>query len=424
MKIAWSGQHTRGKALSVLEQAIVKNQNCNIRVNVLGDGKLHKYYQQLAVRLGVNNKIKWHGWLPKEDARKVVAESDVFVITSLRDLTSTVLLEALSAGKPVICLDHCGFSDVVDETCGIKISIDSPHKVIKAFADAIVKLQDEKLREKLSQGAIKKAKQYLWTEKAKVLRTIYGKSGKKVLVSVYACSPYRGSEPGMGWHFLKTIAQDNEVWAIVEEEKWRSDIERYLVEHPTEMQNVHWNFIHKPRARLLRKIWPPSYYWFYRIWQWRAYKKACELHKVVGFDLVHQLNMVGFREPGYLWKMDVPFIWGPIGGLGYTDWRLLPLLGCIGAMEFAARNIINWIHAHVLIRPRHAARKAASKGRLLVATEENRNEALKLWGVESVVMCEIGVLNVNDVHNAKLAGGGMSLPGQACSRTARHCPFS
>ena len=33
-------------------------------------------------------------------------------------------------------------------------------------------------------------------------------------------------------------------------------------------------------------------------------------------DIVHQLNMIGFREPGYLWKIeDKLFVWGPIGGL-------------------------------------------------------------------------------------------------------------
>ena len=32
--------------------------------------------------------------------------------------------------------------------------------------------------------------------------------------------------------------------------------------------------------------------------------------------MLHQLNMIGFREPGYLWKLsketDIPFVWGPV----------------------------------------------------------------------------------------------------------------
>ena len=156
------------------------------------------------------------------------------------------------------------------------------------------------------------------------------------------------------------------------------------------MRNVRWTFIHKPRARLLRKIWPPSYYWFYRIWQWRAYKKACELHKTVGFDLVHQLNMVGFREPGYLWKLKVPFVWGPVGGLGYTDWRLLGLLPLAGKVEFLFRNIINWFHSNFLLRPRFAAMMASKTGALITATSENQREAKRLWGTDSIVLCEVG----------------------------------
>lgn len=389
LRIAWSGQHTCGKALNVLIMALRSHMQ-DVAVDILGDGKCRKRFARLAVSLGVDRMIKWHGWLSKDMAQSIVHQADIFVITSVRDLTSTVLLEALSLGKPVVCLDHCGFSDVVDESCGVKIPVGKPKDVIKGFARAIERLKDDGLRRRLSEGARRRARKYAWTEKCKYLQAIYGVQGKKVVVADYACSPYRGSEPGMGWNYLKAIAAENEVWAIVEEEKWKEDIEKYLVENPEEMKNVHWEFIHKPRARLLRKIWPPSYYWFYRVWTWRAYKRALALHKEVHFDIAHQLNMVTFREPGYLWKLPIRFVWGPVGGLGYTDVRLFGLLGIVGSIEFAARNIINWLHCHCMRRPRLAALKAAATGSLIAATSENQREMRNLWGVDSVVMCEIG----------------------------------
>lgn len=396
MKIAWSGQHTRGKALPIFLRALAyvfergMTRPEDIEVHVLGVGVMTETWKKLANKLGVDKCFVWHGWLQKSEAVNIVANADVFVITSIKDLTSTVLLEALSAGKPVVCLDHCGFSDVVDASCGIKIPVGVPRDVIKGFARAIESLKNDEYRKSLSKGALKRAAEYQWAKKWDVLKNVYGDGRKKVLVSVYACSPYRGSEPGMGWNYLKLIAERNEVWTIVEEEKWRKDIEKYLNEHPEEMKSVRWTFIHKPRARFLRKIWPPSYYWFYRIWQWRAYKKALEFHKEVKFDIVHQLNMVGFREPGYLWKMDVPFVWGPVGGLGYTDIRLFPLLGFAGSLEFSARNIINWLQCHLMLRPKFAARKAAKSKGLFAATDENRMLAKSLWGVEANVLCEIG----------------------------------
>ncbi|MBM9532177.1 hypothetical protein JWG42_18650, partial [Desulfoprunum benzoelyticum] len=54
----------------------------------------------------------------------------------------------------------------------------------------------------------------------------------KVLISAYACSPYKGSEPGVGWGFVAELAKHHDLWVIVEEEKFRADIERYLDENP------------------------------------------------------------------------------------------------------------------------------------------------------------------------------------------------
>ena len=386
MKLSWSGQHTHRKALPTLFRSLSRSDV----IDVLGEGHETVRWKRLTVKLGVSNQIVWHGWLPKDKAQSVVSQADVFVITSLRDLTSTVLIEALAAGKPIVCLDHCGFSDVVDETCGIKIPVGAPRDVIDSFATTLKKLEDVTFRNSLSEGAKRRAAEYAWSKKKDVLKKIYRPEWKKVLVCVYACSPYRGSEPGMGWNYLKLIAKDREVWAIVEQEKWEKEIVKYLDEHSNEMANVHFVFIRKPRCRWLRKIWPPSYYWFYRIWHWRAYQQALKLHDEIQFDSVHQLNMVGFREPGYMWKLPMPFIWGPIGGLGQTDWRLLGLLPFWGKVEFAFRNVINWLHSHCLIRPRLAARKAAATNSFITATGENQREAKRLWGVDSTILCEVG----------------------------------
>ena len=226
MRIIWSGVHERRKALPILLLSIANSKRlcANLVVDVLGDGPECKNWQKTAGRLGIATHIRWHGWVERDKAEQLISNADVFILTSLHDLTTTVVMEAIKNGKPVVCLDHCGFSDVVDESCGIKIPVGRPKEVIEGFTKAIRRLENRELRERLSRGAFEKSKQYLWSEKSKVLRGVYGSMSKKVLVSVYACSPYRGSEPGMGWHFLKAIAEDNEVWSIVEEENWLADI--------------------------------------------------------------------------------------------------------------------------------------------------------------------------------------------------------
>ncbi len=121
----------------------------------------------------------------------------------------------------------------------------------------------------------------------------------KIVISAYACSPYKGSEPGVGWGFVRALAMHHDLWVITEKEKFQTEIEEYLQGNPEFAAHVNFYFIQKKRNRPLRKIWPPSYYWYYRKWHLMAYHKAEQLHSEINFDVAHQLTMVGFREPGY-----------------------------------------------------------------------------------------------------------------------------
>ncbi len=211
----------------------------------------------------------------------------------------------------------------------------------------------------------------------------------KILVSAYACSPIRGSEPGMGWGFIRALAKYHDLWVIVEQEKFQEEVENGLMSHPELQERVKFFFIAKKRHRRLRKIWPPSYYWFYRQWQKEVLRLARQLCDQAQFDLVHQLNMVGFREPGYLWQLDLPFVWGPIGGLVQMPAKFLPSLGYYGFFYYLGRNILNWLQSRFLVRPRMAARRAGTG--LISATSDTAFMVKKIWGCHSHVLSEIGL---------------------------------
>jgi glycosyltransferase involved in cell wall biosynthesis len=211
----------------------------------------------------------------------------------------------------------------------------------------------------------------------------------KVLISAYACSPLRGSEPGVGWGFIKALAEHHDLWILTEKEKFQAEVEIALQKDPKLASKVQFHFIQKKRNRTLRKIWPPSYYRYYRRWHWDAFLFAQQLHEKVGFDLAHQLTMVGFREPGYLWQLDIPFVWGPVGGIGFFPWRFLTEVGLKGSIYYIGYNCINFLHSHFLPRPKKAAKKAGQG--LITATPENQAGALNYWGCNSMVMTEVGL---------------------------------
>lgn len=208
----------------------------------------------------------------------------------------------------------------------------------------------------------------------------------KILVSCYACSPYRGSEPGMGWNFVQQAARYHELYILVES-KFKEDLEQYFSQHPEEQINKHFYYITKARHKLLRKIWPPSYYWFYKSWQKKAYRKALELDASLNFALVHQLNMVGYREPGYLWRMGKPMVWGPIGGFNITAWNMLASMGWKGFVFYLSRNLLNLWQMHFNFRVKTAMAKSSA---LIAATQNEANTIKRLYGRDSVIIPEVG----------------------------------
>ena len=58
-------------------------------------------------------------------------------------------------------------------------------------------------------------------------------------------------------------------------------------------------------------IWPI----LLKEWNKSAYKKAINLNNINKYDLVHQASPGGFKNPGYLWKLNVPSYWGPVYGV-------------------------------------------------------------------------------------------------------------
>lgn len=212
----------------------------------------------------------------------------------------------------------------------------------------------------------------------------------KILLSCYACNPYYGSEPGTGWQFVLNIAKSHIVHVIVEEDENKDDINKYCREHPKETQDITFHYIRRKHKSLLYKIWPPSYYWGYRAWQKKALDLAQHLDKKENFDLVHQITLIGYREPGYLYKLEKPLVWGPIGGFCQTDFRLLKGMGLHSMLYFGMRNVINFFQKRFSRNVRIYAKKAHT---ILVSDPRAIEEIKKLWNRNSIEMREVGTMD-------------------------------
>lgn len=153
----------------------------------------------------------------------------------------------------------------------------------------------------------------------------------QVLINSYACCPNMGSEPGMGWNWIVSLALYCDC-LVISEGEFRPQVDRWLAQPENNTIASHLHFYWLPiggqdiaKCERIRQMcrhqgdW--RFYYYYRKWQKRAADCARELIEAQAksgnpIQIMHHLNMIGFREPGYLWKVsrevNLPLIWGPI----------------------------------------------------------------------------------------------------------------
>ena len=166
--IHWKGFHL---ALQAFAQANLTDAEYWL----LGEGVERERLQQLAEELNIVDQVKFFGRLPRQETLEKLGEADILVHPSLHDSGGWVCLEAMAAGRPVICLDLGGPGVQVNSTTGIKVPAQNPKQAIKDLSIAMVDLaNDAPLRFRLGQaGRELVRKSYIWEAKVKKIIESY-----------------------------------------------------------------------------------------------------------------------------------------------------------------------------------------------------------------------------------------------------------
>ena len=218
---------------------------------------------------------------------------------------------------------------------------------------------------------------------------------RRVVVSAFAFSPARGSEPGIGWNIASRLAVYHDVTVLccpqLGGEDHRREVEEYLKIHGP-IGGMEVRYIEAPLlSRLFQKplisFSTPLYFVGYASWQRAAFAEAKRLHNVKPFDLSHQLTITGFREPGYLWKLGIPFVWGPVAGASNVPWEYFKLFSIRDRIFYGLKNGLNAVHKRFRFRSKRAARAAKY---IFVTTAADQAMVTGLWGRESHLMLDTG----------------------------------
>lgn len=216
---------------------------------------------------------------------------------------------------------------------------------------------------------------------------------KKILVMAYAISPSRGSEYAVAWNFVKHMSKKNDLTVIygmsdnhmgetytLEDFLSKNDVPnvRFIAVKPNKIANLlNWPNRHN--------IFVYTFYFAFAVWHKLAYKRAKELLEKEKFDLIHFVGPIGYREPGFLWKLGLPYIWGPIGGANNVPYQLMKNMPLVGQIKFSFRNIANAIQFHTKKRLKKAL---VATDILLTATSENQLKFKNVHHKDSICIPE------------------------------------
>lgn len=170
------GRAVRTKGLRDAVRAIAQlPADVRVHLDVAGQGEETALCREEAARLGVSNRISFHGQIPRAAVEDLYARANAFLFPSFREPSGSVVFEALRHGLPVITTDRGGPGFVIDDSCGIKVPAVDPTQLATALAGAITRLaHDPVLRERLAAGARERvAAVGLWENKIGWLLDLY-----------------------------------------------------------------------------------------------------------------------------------------------------------------------------------------------------------------------------------------------------------
>jgi len=169
--IYWKGAHLAIRALAEVRAVIP-----GATLTLVGNGSSDKWLRSLAEQCGVSDAVEFAGRIPHAQLINIIGSYTALVFPSFHDSGGLVVLEALSRGIPVVCLDLGGPGIIVNASCGVVVPTAGADEqsTVTRIADAMTllgKMTDDKSA-KLSQRAIARANELSWENLTETLSRV------------------------------------------------------------------------------------------------------------------------------------------------------------------------------------------------------------------------------------------------------------
>jgi len=176
VRFAFVGRLVDWKGVDLLLEALSKT-SCvpTIELEVFGAGSEDAALKAQTERLGLRERVTFHGFVPQEQTARQLSRLDGLILPSLYECGGAVVLEAMASGLPVIATRWGGPADYLDDTCGILIDPESRTHVVDELVRAMTLLaSDPELRVRMGgAGRQKVEREYDWARKLERILEVY-----------------------------------------------------------------------------------------------------------------------------------------------------------------------------------------------------------------------------------------------------------
>ncbi|PRB07125.1 glucosyl transferase [Microbacterium sp. MYb72] len=115
-RIIFVGRLTAEKQVEVILQAMTKlDPALEATFDIVGGGDQRKNLENLAVKLGLGDRVTFHGRTTDEQLRALLSRASVFAIASIAELQSIATMEAMASALPIVAADAVALPHLVHD---------------------------------------------------------------------------------------------------------------------------------------------------------------------------------------------------------------------------------------------------------------------------------------------------------------------
>lgn len=152
------GRLVTRKAVEQLISMLARIKLPNTHLLVLGTGLLEQRLREQSGLLGVSDRIHFLGYVEEIEKFRLLRMSNLFVSTSQHEGFGLVFLEAMACGLPVVCYDHGGQTDFLENgTTGYLVPLNNTTEFEHCCRTLMM---DQEIRKRISKENLKRVEPY------------------------------------------------------------------------------------------------------------------------------------------------------------------------------------------------------------------------------------------------------------------------